>query len=76
MLDIPSGYGGGTKNVISMDKGDHRYIFVFSDSDLDKLAPELGRLAADKDLNFRWRDARDIWEFAEEMVDRLGGGRF
>jgi len=76
MLDIPGEYGGISQNIITFDRDGHRYVFVFSDRDLKILGRELGGLASDGDVNFQWRDARDVWEFAEDMVNRFGGGRF
>ena len=45
------------KNVLFLTKGEEKYLFLFSDSDEDKLRKQLGIFAVNPDLNFSWFDA-------------------
>ncbi|QDU80430.1 hypothetical protein Pla110_21600 [Polystyrenella longa] len=44
-------------NVIALVKESERYIFLYDDSSPRVLLEQLGKKAADPDLNFTWYDA-------------------
>jgi hypothetical protein len=49
--------GGGDINVLAMEKGDEKYIWLYGDDRLIDLMRSLGKFASDPDLSFTWYDA-------------------
>ena len=44
-------------NVIALVKESERYVFLYDDSSPQQLLEQLGKHAADPELNFTWYDA-------------------
>lgn len=46
-----------TANIVSLVKGEEKYIFVYDDQSRAELLQVFGRFAGRKDLSFTWEDA-------------------
>ena len=44
-------------NVLALVKGEERYVFLFDDDNRVETLRQIGRFAANPDLNFTWYDA-------------------
>ncbi len=44
-------------NVLALVKGEERYVFLFDDENRVETMRQIGRFAANPDLNFTWYDA-------------------
>jgi len=44
-------------NVLTLVKGEERYIFMYDDADLAETIRMFGRFASNKELSFTWYDA-------------------
>ena len=54
-------------NVLAFVKDGHRYIFLYDDESCDELLQQLGRHAANPDLNFTWYDAAVLSQKVRRM---------
>lgn len=55
-------------NVLSLSKGEERYVFIFDDANRVETLRMLGRYAADPQLSFTWYDAAMISQRIREMT--------
>lgn len=55
MLDPDN--GGGPWNVVSLQRGDELYTFLYDDQSVLQVLQALGRFASNPDLSFTWYDA-------------------
>jgi len=44
-------------NILSLVKGNERYVFLYDDNNRAECLRVLGRFASDQDLSFNWYDA-------------------
>lgn len=50
----------GPCNVLSLLKGEDRYVFLYDTQSIPQLMQTLGRFAADPELSFSWADAATL----------------
>ena len=58
------------KHCIVYEKGEHKHIFMFGNSDmqLTQLFRRFGQLTVDPDIDFSWRDANKLTKAVKEEV--------
>lgn len=44
-------------NVLAMVKGEQRYVFIYTDENRKSIMGQMGKFAADPELDFSWYDA-------------------
>lgn len=44
-------------NVLYLERGDDRYVFLYADEQRSECLRQLGRFASNQDLSFTWYDA-------------------
>lgn len=44
-------------NIVTLVKGDHRFLFIFDDENKERIRPEVAKFAADPKVPFSWFDA-------------------
>jgi hypothetical protein len=47
-------------NVIALEKGNERYVFLFDDKSRAETLRQLGRFASNPELSFTWYDAAQL----------------
>lgn len=45
------------KNVIVLQRGEQKFVFLFQDNHVERLKQELGNMASDPESPFTWHDA-------------------
>jgi hypothetical protein len=48
------------KYILSLIKGDERYIFIFDEANRGNVLRKLGQFAQNKELSFSWFDAATL----------------
>jgi hypothetical protein len=56
------------KNILSLVKGDEKYIFIFDHKNISNVLRKFGQFSANKELSFSWFDAATL----SQRVRNLG----
>ena len=60
-------------NILALEKGEEKYIFLFGNQDGEELNRTLGRFAANPDLSFTWYDASVLSQKMRQILENEGG---
>lgn len=58
-------------NVLALVKGEERYVFLYDDGSRSETLRQLGRYAANPQLNFTWYDAAVLSQKIRGGIDPL-----
>jgi hypothetical protein len=60
------------KNILSLIKGDEKYIFIFDDKNISNVLRKFGQFSANKELSFSWFDAATLSQRVRDLGQHEG----
>jgi hypothetical protein len=55
-------------NILSLIKGDEKYIFIFDSKNISNVLRKFGQFSANKELSFSWFDAATLSERVKNLA--------
>ncbi len=56
-------------SILTLVKDEHRYVFIYTDEQVDEVRRSIGRMASDPALNLSWYDAAGLQKRIQRRVD-------